>query len=84
MFVRAYKTNGQEYLRIIQSYRQGKKIKHRHIESLGLFNKAKYEKVRKIIKEWKALERAEIVIEELQAKSGRLQGRGFFYAFRRW
>lgn len=68
----------------MHSYRQGKKIKHRHIESLGLFNKAKYEKVRKIVREWKALERAEAVLEELRANSGRPQGRGFFYTFRRW
>lgn len=58
MFVRSYKTNGKEYLKIIQSYRQSKKIRHRHIESLGLFSKTKYEKVRTIVREWKALERA--------------------------
>ena len=82
MFVRVYIAHGQRYMKIIQSYRKGKFIGHHNIESLGRFERGKYERLRKIIKEWKPLKRAWIVIEELQDISGRLQGRGFFYAFR--
>jgi len=84
MFVRVYTVHGQRYMKIIQTVRKGKVIRHYHIESLGRFEKAKYEKVRKIVEKWKPLKRAGIVIEELQDISGRLQGRGFFYAFRGW
>lgn len=84
MFVRVYITNGQRYMKIVQSFRKGKYTGHHHIESLGRFKKAKYERVRKLVREWKPLERAEIVIEELQDTSGRLQGRGYFYGFRGW
>jgi hypothetical protein len=84
MFVRVYTVHGQRYMKIVRSFRKGRVIRHHHIESLGRFKKAKYERVRKLVWEWKPLERAGIVIEEMQDISGRLQGRGFFYAFRGW
>ena len=82
MFVRVYTVHGQRYIRIIQSYRKDKLTGHHHIESLGRYERGKYERVRKLVREWKFLERAEIAIDELQDTSGRLQGRGFFNAFK--
>ena len=84
MFIIVYRSNSKyKYIKVVQSYRQGKTCKHRFIDSLGRYNETRYKIVKDIIREWKPLSRSKIVLEELRDKAGRLQGRGYFRDFRR-
>ena len=71
-------------MRILESFRQGTKVKQRHVASLGRYEESAFRKYRKIVSEWRALPRAKVVREELKDSSGRPQGRGYFLRFRRW
>ncbi len=84
MFIIAYRSNKYKYIKVVQSYRQGKTCKHRFIDSLGLYNETRYKLVKDIIREWKPLSRSKIVLEELRDKAGRLQKRGYFRNVKRW
>ena len=71
-------------MRILQTFRQGSKVKHRHVASLGSYEESAFKKYRKIVSEWKPLVRAKVVLGELEERSGRFQGRGYFRKFQRW
>ena len=83
MFVVVYSSsNGCRYMRILQTFRQGSKVKHRHVASLGRYEEAAFERYREIVSDWKPLARAKVVLDELKEGSGRLQGRGYFRKLR--
>ena len=85
MFVRVYTlSKGRRYMVIIQSVRRGRKVQHRHILSLGPYDGRNLDRYRDIVAAWKPLERSAAVLQELANESGHLQGRGFFWSFRRW
>lgn len=85
MFVLVYRSSsGYKYMKIVQSVRTGRSVRHRYLESLGRFDETKYEMFRKIIRQWRPLIRSKIVLQELKEKSGCLQGRGFFRSFKQW
>jgi hypothetical protein len=71
-------------MRIIQTYRQGARVRHRHVASLGRYDEDTLKRCRAIVSEWKPLAQADLVLTALEAGSGRLQGRGYFRKFRRW
>ena len=75
-------SNGARYMRILQTIRQGSKVRQRHVASLGRYEDGAYKKYRKIVSEWKPMARAKVVLEELGETSGRLQGRGYLQKFR--
>jgi hypothetical protein len=85
MFVVAYSaSNGSRYMRIVEARRRGGKVEHRHLLSLGPYEALSFACYRAILAEWKPLERAAVVLRELEEDSGRLQGRGYWRRFRRW
>jgi len=85
MFVIAYSSsNGRRYMRVVEAVRRDGKVRHRHMLSLGSYEQEAFQRCRRIVAEWKPLERSALVLEELADDSGRLQGRGFFRSLRRW
>ena len=71
-------------MKIIRSVRQKTKIRQRYLQSLGTYEKNKLQQYRAIVADWKHLNRSQLVLAELEDKSGPPQGRGFFKAFRKW
>ena len=65
-------------MRILEAVRQGEKVRHRHIESLGPYSEIAYKRYREIVADWKPLTRPPVVLKDLGEKSGRPQGRGYF------
>lgn len=50
MFVIVYSSSsGARYMRIIQAVRRGGRVQHRHVESLGSYNEAAFQRYRKIV-----------------------------------
>jgi len=47
-------------------------------------DRARQREMREIVRDYRPLEHARIVLEELNDASGRLQGRGFFKRMRSW
>lgn len=77
-------SNGSRYMRILEARRRGGRVEHRHLLSLGPYEALAFEGYRTMLAEWKPLERAAVVLKELEQNSGRLQGRGYWRRFRRW
>ncbi len=85
MFVRVTWTRGIGYLRIVESYRKDGVSRHRVILSSGRCDdQATVETVRELVREYRPLERAPVVIAEVEEASGRAQGKGCFRKLRGW
>lgn len=83
MFVSIYTAGGHRYTRVVESVRQGGKVAHRHLQSLGPYQESSFARYRRIVEEWKPLERARVALADLEGQAGRAQGRGYFRKFRR-
>ena len=85
MFVRVTWARGIGYLRIVESYRKDGVSRHRVLLSLGRCDyQATVETVCELVREYRPLERAPVVIAEVEEASGRAQGKGYFRKLRGW
>lgn len=85
MFLRVTWTRGIGYLQIVESYRKEGVSRHRVLLNLGrCADRATVEAVRELVREYRPLERAPVVIAEVEEASGRVQGKGYFRKLRGW
>ena len=85
MFLRVTWTRGIGYLQIVESYRKEGVSRHRVLLNLGRCeDQATVETVRELVREYRPLERAPVVIAEVEEASGRVQGKGYFRKLRGW
>jgi hypothetical protein len=54
------------YIHIVHNYRVGKKIKHKSIMHLGIYEKERFECLKKELKDWKPISRAATIIAEIE------------------
>jgi len=72
-------------LQIVESYRKDGVSRHRVLLSLGRCDyQATVETVCELVREYRPLERASVVIAEVEEASGRAQGKGYFRKLREW
>jgi len=84
MFARKKNYKGKIYIRIVENYRCGSTSKHRIISSLGPFDEDKFVELRALCRDFKRLGNAKNVIEDLNDSGSALQGKGYFFKFRRF
>lgn len=85
MFVRVTWTRGTGYLQIVESYRKAGVSRHRVLLNLRRCDdQATVETVRELVREYRPLERAPVVIAEVEEASGRAQGKGYFRKLCGW
>jgi len=85
MFVRAISLRGIRYLQVVESYRQGGVSRHRVLVALGRCgDEAREQQVRGLIKDYRPLSRAQVIIAEVGDASGPIQGKGYFKKLRGW
>jgi len=78
-------SGGRQYVDIVEYRRWGGRQRCRVLLSLGrCADRARQCEMREIIRDYRPMEHARIVLEELNDASGRLQGRGFFKRMRSW
>lgn len=70
-------------MQVVESYRQKSCVKQHMLWSLGHYDEAFYKQAKNQLRYWKKLERASVVIKELNDVSGPIQGKGYFKNFNR-
>jgi len=84
MFIRITKANGRKYMQVRESYRRpedGAPRQHT-LWSLGRFDEKTYQRAKKHLPDWGPLNRCEVVLNEIAAASGPLQGKGYFLQYK--
>ncbi len=66
MFLRINSSGKYRYIQILHNYRVDKKSKHKAIMQLGRYNKERYERLKKELKDWKPISRAATIIREIE------------------
>lgn len=85
MFVRVISVKGLRYLQVVESYRKGGVSRHRVLVCLGRCDdKVRERRARELIRDYRPLTRAEVVIAELEEAAGSLQGKGYFRKLHGW
>ena len=68
MFLQINSYGKYKYIRIVHNYREGKKCKHKPIMHLGPYEEKRYERVKKQLKDWKPMGRADTIIKEMKTE----------------
>lgn len=68
MFLQINSYGKYKYIRIVHNYREGAKCKHKPIIHLGPYEKKRYEKIKKDLKDWKPMGRADTIIKQMEAE----------------
>jgi hypothetical protein len=84
MFVRISRVRNLGYIQVVESYREQGQSKQRVLCSLGRYGEAKCEAARGMVRDWKRLGRAKMVLAEIEDRSGPGQGKGYLSRYRRW
>jgi len=54
------------YIRMLHNYRDGKRCKHKPIMQLGRYEEQRFRRLKKELKDWKPMDRADTIIKEMQ------------------
>jgi len=85
MFLRVTCTRGIGYSQIVESYRKAGVSRRRVLLNLGRCEvQATVGMMHELVREYRPLERAPVVIAEVEEASGRAQGKGYFRKLRGW
>ena len=85
MFIRVIPIRGYRYMQVVESYWKGGVSRHRVLVGLGRCNdRVREQKARDLIRDYRPLKRAHVVIAELEEVAGPLQGKGYFKRLRGW
>jgi hypothetical protein len=66
MFVRIVKAKDKKYAQVVESFRNGTQVSHRVLWSLGQYDEALAKSVSDRLHCWQKLERAAIIIQEVE------------------
>lgn len=85
MFIRGVRVRGIRYLQLVASYRRDGVPRHRILASLGRCGgSAREQEMREIIRDYKPLSRAQVVIADVEEAQGAIQQKGYFVRLRGW
>ncbi len=85
MFVRSVVARGVRYLQVVESYRKDGVSRHRVLAYLGRCDdKVREQQARELIRDYRPLTRARVVIDELEEVAGPLQRKGYFRKLLGW
>jgi hypothetical protein len=68
MFLAINSIGKYRYIRILHSYREGKRCKHKPIMHLGCYERKRYKRLKRQLKDWKHMDRAATIIKEMEAE----------------
>jgi len=68
MFLRINSSGEYRYIQILHNYGDGGKSNHKAIMLLGHYEKERYERLKKELKDWKPISRADTIIGEIEAE----------------
>ncbi|MCG2791911.1 MAG: hypothetical protein L6305_09245 [Actinomycetia bacterium] len=66
MFLRINSSGKYRYIQILHNYRENGKSKHKIITPLGHYDKERYTRLKKELKDWKPMSRAVTIISEMK------------------
>ena len=85
MFIRAVVAKGLRYLQVVESYRKDGVSRPRMLICLGRCEDAvREQKARGLIRDYRPLTRARVVIDEIEEVAGPLQRKGYFKRLHGW
>jgi len=77
MFLRINSSGKYKYIQILHNYRRNGKSIHTIITPLGHYDKERYTRLKKELKDWKHMSRADTIVSELEndIENVKLQGK---------